>query len=203
MGASPPAGNYVLPTVLVGFKRLHPLITLHLRVASGPQMGADMLSGVNDFAVAEVGGDLPDGLATEPLWDEPIVLFCAPGSPLASGPVSASTLAGEPMVGNAGAGLVRSQLEWQMASLGVQLRPPALDLSTTEAVKRAVSGGAGIAAAYRCEVADDLKAGTLCELHTPDLDLYQTFALVYRRNKRFSPVARRLLDHLRGHWAEG
>ena len=64
-------------------------------------------------------------------------------------------------------------------------------------MKRAVAMGVGLGALYRCEVEDELERRVLAAIDAPELRVTQGFALVFRRNKRFSPMARRFMAQLR------
>jgi len=197
IGASDSVGSYVLPRQLVRFKEQHPRVDVTLNTASTAQVAADTLGGLNDFGVLETSPGLPDGLAIEPLFDEELAIIAAPHHRLAGATVEPTRLAGEAVVARAASNQARTQLEWRLRELGVEPRPPAMELSSAEAVKRAVATGIGLGALYRCEVADELERGALAEIHVPELGVAQSFALVFRRNKRFSPMARRLMAQLR------
>jgi DNA-binding transcriptional LysR family regulator len=197
VGASDPIGSYVLPHHLVRFQQQHPRIEITLNIGPSPQVAADTLGGLNDFGVLETGVGVPEGLATEPLFEEPVVIVVAPDHPLAGATVDAIGLAREAIVARPAGAQPRTYFEWRLAELGVEVRRPVLELSTAEAIKRAVETGAGLAALYRCEAAAELRLGALAEVQVPELTLSQTVSLVFRRNKRFSPMARRLMEQIR------
>jgi DNA-binding transcriptional LysR family regulator len=76
---------------------------------------------------------------------------------------------------------------------------PALSLSTTAAVRSAVLAGAAPAVISELAVADDLIAGRLVQVPTPDLDLRRTLRTVWDGGQ--SPpagVARDLIAHILG-----
>jgi DNA-binding transcriptional LysR family regulator len=91
------------------------------------------------------------------------------------------------------------------AALAAALSPgagqaqPALSLSTTAAVRSAVLAGAAPAVISELAVADDLIAGRLVQVPTPDLDLRRTLRTVWDGGQ--SPpagVARDLIAHILG-----
>jgi len=198
VGASDPVGSYVLPEQLVRFRRRHPRTAITLNTGPAAQVASDTLGGLSDFALLEPGGGIPEGLATEPLFEEAVVVVAPPEHRLAGATADPIELAREPLVARPANSYARGQFEWRLGELGVEVRPPALELSSAEAIKRAVQTGVGIAALYRCEVAQELRLGLLAEVIVPELQLRQPFVLAFRRNKRFSPMARRLMEEPRG-----
>ena len=92
--------------------------------------------------------------------------------------ISAAQLAATPMVVREAGSGTRTVLEralgthWQVA--------PALELSSTAAVRAAVSAGAGPAAVGADAVRDDLATGRLVRVHVSDLDLTRRLLAVWK-----------------------
>jgi DNA-binding transcriptional LysR family regulator len=92
--------------------------------------------------------------------------------------VTAATLAATPLVvREAGSGM-RTVLERALAALPTA--PPALELSSTAAVRSAVAAGAGPAALGAHAVRDDLATGRLVRIAVSGLDLTRRLHAVWR-----------------------
>ena len=81
--------------------------------------------------------------------------------------------------------------------MGYAQAPAALSVSTTAAVRAAVLAGAAPAVISELAVADDLAAGRLAEVRTPELDLRRTLRVIWAgaANPPVGP-ARDLIAHM-------
>lgn len=82
LGCMPTTGAYLLPPLLKAFGRAHPNLRLDLREESSPVLARLLLEGDVELAIVDEAGLLP-GLASEPLFQEPLWLAVPPKHPLA------------------------------------------------------------------------------------------------------------------------
>jgi DNA-binding transcriptional LysR family regulator len=165
LGASTTIGSYLLPNSLARFHRQHPSVEVEMRIGNTHEIQAALRARTVDVGFTEGFAD-EDDLDAVVFHTDELVAVVVPEHPLAqsSAPVSGTRLMEEPLIlREAGSG-TREVLEWALASIGVAVPPPALTLSGTEAIKRAVTAGAGVAVVSRLAVEDEIAAGRLVAL---------------------------------------
>jgi len=94
-------GRVDLPALLGQFHGEHPGVVVRLRLAAGgaAELAREVAGGRLDLAVLALTGRPPAGLTLQPLTEEPLLLACPPGHPLAGEPaVTLDRLAGEPFI---------------------------------------------------------------------------------------------------------
>lgn len=98
LGCLPTTGAYLLPQVLKAFGKAHPQIDVQLREESSPKLAALLREGEVDLAVLDEAG-LGEGLRSEALFSEPLLIAIPPGHPFAKRrrlPLGALT--GQPLI---------------------------------------------------------------------------------------------------------
>lgn len=136
------------------------------------------------------------------LYDDPVVFFAAPGSPLASRAiVRLEDLYGETLIAKF-AELFWGQIHHDLARRGYTW-PNQIDLRSSEAIKRIVEGGMGIGVLFASSVAAEFADGRLVRLPVADAMLLQTFCILRRPEIVQTPLARELCDYLRAAFADG
>jgi DNA-binding transcriptional LysR family regulator len=94
-------GALDLPGRLGRFHATHPAVQVRLRQAAAGSAGLarEVLAGALDLAVLSLPGPPPAGLTAWPVTEEPLLVVCQPGHPLASRhPVKLGRLAEEPFI---------------------------------------------------------------------------------------------------------
>lgn len=137
-------------------------------------------SGEVDLGFVE-GPDAPAGLRHQLVGTDTLVVVVGPQHPWAqrsSRRVSAATLAATPLVVREQGSGTRTVLD--RALRGLATAPPALELSSTAAVRSAVAAGAGPAALGAHAIGDDLAAGRLVRINVAGLDLTRRLHAVWR-----------------------
>ncbi|MEQ6900042.1 LysR family transcriptional regulator [Nocardioides sp. YIM 152588] len=127
------------------------------------------------------GPDAPVGLRCRLVGTDELVVVVSPAHPWAGRGrrrVSAEALATTPLVvREPGSG---TRLVLERALVGLRQAAPALELSSTAAVRAAVAAGAGPAALGRHAVRDDLVTGRLVSVTVTGLDLTRRLHAVWR-----------------------
>jgi DNA-binding transcriptional LysR family regulator len=171
VGASTTIAVYLLPEIFVRYRRAYPDVCMHMEVANSEVIRRRLVEGAIDVGLTEgiVEGDELD--STVFLRDE-LVPIAAPDHPLArrKRPVSAAKLCREPFVVRETGSGTKSVVERALAERGLSVTP-IMSLGSTEAIKRAVAAGIGVAIVSRLTVQQELQLGRLAVLRVPDLPI--------------------------------
>ena|SRR5436190_3338456 len=193
LSASGIPGTYVLPEVVARFHEQHPAVAIDFRLSTS----GGTLDLVRRHAVelGIVGGlVIPPELEAESLLEDDVVLVGPPA--LAGRRLAPKDLERLTWVTREEGSATRRAVEAAMWGMGVhQVRT--LELPAWEAVKLAVSSGAGIAPISRVAVERELAAGSLVELDVPRWRLRRTISLITARDVPLTPPARRFVELVR------
>ena len=156
------AAEYVVPSLLRTFHRLHPEINLSLEVANRATVFERVLEHEVDVAIA---GRPPedDRIAGLAFLKNELALIVAPDDPLAGGrPVKPEALGDRIwLLREHGSGTRQLISEFLAAN---ELRPQTLTLGSNGAIKEAVRLGLGVSLQSRVAVEVELRSGTLAEV---------------------------------------
>jgi len=196
IGASPTIGTYLLPGVLVDFRSRFPGIRTEVQVGAARLLRQRLEEGGIDFALAgePVGSVLLESrtFATDPL----VAIMGARHALARQRVVTPAQLLGEPLVVVESDAFARGALEVLGASAKVAVSP-ALTLDTTEAAKRAVAAGLGVALVSRLAVETEIAAKTLAALRLPELSATRPLYHVWLRGREDGKAATAFLTILK------
>jgi len=182
VGATLTIGNYLAVDLVARFMAEHPGAEVALEVANTARIAAAVAAFELDVGLIE--GELHAPELEVSTWraDE-LVVFCAPGHPLARRRRldddllrSARWILREPGSGT------RQTFDRAMHGLLPELQV-LLELEHTEAIKRAVEAGLGLGCLSRIALAAEFAAGALVPLRVPHRDLSRRFYLILHREK--------------------
>lgn len=166
VGASNTIGMYLLPEILGEFRRANPLVQLTIRVGTVPELVQAM--SWREIDVALVEQELPatklKDLSQTPYGEDEVVLIVAPDHEWAKrGRIDVSELATEPLVMRQWESPTRQLIYRRVAEAGLDtaLMDVNLEVNNTEALKRAVQAGLGVAFASRFAITQELQFGLL------------------------------------------
>jgi DNA-binding transcriptional LysR family regulator len=189
VGATMSIGNYLATLIVADYLQQHPASQIDLKVANTRHILDGVLHCEIDIGLIEGESSDPD-LLLEPWLTDELVVFCAPQHPLAaSGRATTEQLRREHWVlREAGSG-TRALFDQVVApALGRPL--VRLQLEHTEAIKRAVEAGLGLACLSRLTLDEAFRRGNLVELRTEQFDLQRNFHFVRHRQRHLSPASR-------------
>jgi DNA-binding transcriptional LysR family regulator len=198
VGASSTPAEYVLPALLVTYRERYPGIAVRLVTGNTAAIVDHIARHALDIGVI---GSLPpqpmDGVRFAPLAEDELVVVAAPGHPfLVRGtPVRPRALTRATLIAREAGSATRATAERYAATLGVRLTP-ALELGSTEAVKRAVMGGSGYAILSRHALTSELAAGHLAIVPVTGWDCRRLLYLVQRAAHVSSRAERAFLGML-------
>ena len=193
IGASSTPGTYLLPERLGLFRKQHPGVEVSLEIGDTRAVLGRVADGRIDLAV--VGEtEFPDTLVAERLWDDLLVLILSPSHRLAKGTarLTLTALAQEAFVLREAGSSTREVLERALRERGFELRI-AMELGSTEAVKRSVGAGLGIAFLSEQAIALERQAGVLASRPVAGLELRRGFYLVRRASFHLTPLHNQFL----------
>ena len=199
VASSMTAGSYLLPGVLTGFQRERPEAAITVDISDPEHALRAVESGQADLAVVieDVEFIRSPKLQHEQLGEEDVVLVTAPESEPREASVPIDRLVTLPFVCSP-PGLTRRLLvERRLREHGVERENVVMALGHPEAMKRAAMDGVGAVLLFRSAVRQELEDGRLREVAINDARLRVPILLVYRREKRFSPLQQQLIEAIR------
>jgi LysR family transcriptional regulator, low CO2-responsive transcriptional regulator len=188
LGASTAPGAYLLPDTLGCFRRNFPGVDVEVEIAASGEILRRLRDGRVELAI--VGADQADDrIALEPFLADEIVGVSKPGLvETVGGTLEPAALAGLTLLGREPDSSSRALVERELREIGIQ---PAnvWELGSTEAVKRAVREGLGVAFLSRYAVAEEIERG---ELHVFRLrgrpPLSRMFSIARLASRPLSPA---------------
>lgn len=189
VGASSTIGIYLLPPAIARFHRRYPRIRLFLDIGNTQQVLEHLRSASLDVAFVE-GPVEGDELEIVPWRTDELVVIAPPDHPLAHGdPVTLERLLDEPFVLREPGSGTREVIELALRARGAALTVP-LELGSTEAIKRAVIAGMGLAIVSVATVTTELATGQLRLIQVPELPLGRQLTRLSIVGRPPSPAAR-------------
>jgi DNA-binding transcriptional LysR family regulator len=187
--------SYRLPPLLELFHHRYPKVQLSLRPTLGDETRQALRQGTYDVGFLMERETEHAGLETEVLAEEPLVLVCAPGHPLAghgAGSLATGDLAAVQLVGTEPGCPYRDLFEDELRVRN-GAPPPFMEFGTIEATKRGVAGGLGVALLPRMAVRQELASGVLVALPWEPPFVLHT-QLAWRSGKRLPAHVRLFID---------
>ncbi|MEV8016880.1 LysR family transcriptional regulator [Streptomyces sp. NPDC086554] len=187
--------SYRLPPLLELFHHRYPKVQLSLRPTLGDETRQALRQGTYDVGFLMERETTHQGLETEVLAQEPLVLVCSPTHPLAAhGADSLATgdLAAVQLVGTEPGCPYRDLFEDELRERN-GAPPPFMEFGTIEATKRGVAGGLGVALLPRMAVRDELASGVLVALPWEPPFVLHT-QLAWRSGKRLPAHVRLFIE---------
>ncbi len=184
IAASLTIAEYLVPAWLTDLRARRPEATVAVRVVNSAQVAEQVLAGEVGVGFVE-GPTLPEGLESRELGHDRLVLVVAPAHPWArrARPIEVAELAATALVQREPGSGTRETTE---AVLGGQatVAAPAVELSSTTAIKAAVQAGVGAAVLSTLAVAQELRLKQLVAVEVADSDLSRTLRAVWASGRR-------------------
>jgi DNA-binding transcriptional LysR family regulator len=198
LGASHTVGTYLLPPLLGRFHQQYPGVHLTLQIANTQTVIEVLQMQALDLVFVE--GPVNDEDLTIEAWrNDHLMAIVPPNHPLVSQqPVTLKQLATEPYVQREFGSGTRAIVEKAFKQQGLELNV-AIELSSNEAVKQAVSAGLGISIVSDLTIALELAANSLAVVEIQEIDFTRTLSQVMLNEKPVSPAASAFLQLLHGH----
>ena len=193
IGATLTVGNYLATLIAADFLRRHPSAQVKLSVHNSATIVHQLIHYELDLGLIEGSCRHPD-LHVEPWVEDELVVFCAPGHPLARGePVDLPELAAQDWILRETGSGTRETFDQALRHFYGHLNVR-LELEHTEAIKRAVESGLGVGCISRLALREAIRRGSLVAVETPELDLRRQFQFVTHRRKYVTAGMREFID---------
>lgn len=193
VGATLTIGNYLATLIVAQYLHLHPTSKIQLHVANTHSIVEQLLRFELDIGLIEGEASEAD-LLLEHWLDDEMVVICSPQHPLANGENASISMLSQQnwIVREQGSGtraLFDRVIGSQLGRLNIRL-----ELEHTEAIKRTVESGLGLACLSRLSLREAFRRGSLVEVPTPQFDLKRRFYFARHRNRYISPATQQFLD---------
>jgi DNA-binding transcriptional LysR family regulator len=196
IGASTTIGSYLLPGLLAEFSRRHPNVELLVEIENTEQVHRRLAGRELDVGLTE-GFVEHEELEAEVFRRDELVVIASPDHHLAGRDrVPLKAIQKEPFILREPGSGTRAVEERALAHLKLPVRV-AMALGSTEAIKRVVAQGVGLAIVSRLAVRAECAAGTLAVLPVTELRLPRPLHLVRRKGRRDGPAMQALCGLLR------
>jgi DNA-binding transcriptional LysR family regulator len=196
MAASLTIGEYLLPELVASWKRAQPQAVVRLAVGNTRAVIDDVLALRVDLGFIE-GTQTHADLLVRRWLDDELVIVAAPTHALAKARASHKQLAQATWVlREPGSGTRQAADSWLLERLAAHgpLRVE-FELGSTEAIKRLVAAGVGLACLSRHTVQRSIEQGLLVEVQTRLPAARRHLAIVTRRGKRLPQAVLGFMRH--------
>ena len=193
IGANESTSWYVLPPVLVEYRRLYPEIKIEVYRNLSERIPGEVLERNLDFGFLSFD-PLHPALQSMEVYRDELAFVVHPRHRLAKREsVTVKELGAEQFVAHN----VKTPSRARIFELFAQHRTPlniSIELATLETIKDFVRRDAGVAIIPRMVVRDDVRAGRLIEVAVKGMKIEKTLRIVFRREQSLSHAARAFLD---------
>jgi DNA-binding transcriptional LysR family regulator len=192
VGANEGTCLHILPEVFAHFKKQYPDVSVSIKRADYAKVLESVIDNSVDFGVVSMPITDPRLTAVLIHRDE-LVLIATPKHPLAKlKSVSAADIAQYPLV-MPKVGHTRDALDELFHQRKLKPRY-AMELDSSELLKRFVAADVGIGFISRSNVQEDVKANVLATIALADAPIRRDLALVFRKDKALSRAALAFID---------
>ena len=187
--------EYLLPPFLATFRKAHAQVSLVARVMDSRAATRSLLDG--ECELAFVGAEASDKrrLDCQAFAVDEIVLVTSATATQVPERIAPADLMGLPWVRRAVGSGTRRAVDELLAERGVSGRGQ-VEVSSTEAIRRCVLAGLGLAFVSRAAVSEDLISGQLRLVSFPGTPLPRTFYALKLRTRTLSPAADLFWRHI-------
>jgi DNA-binding transcriptional LysR family regulator len=185
VAATTTIGVYWLPSILAKFRRLHPNIELRMEVQPSTTIARLLLEGAIDLGLVE-SAVADDRIEAKVFMRDRMIAITGRNGPLShKRQVSPTELCRAPFVVREVGSGTKSLVEKALTERGLKITP-AMSLGSTEAIKRAVMEGVGVAMVSKLAVGLELAAGKLIEVKVRGFAVERDLYLLRSRGKSAS-----------------
>lgn len=180
IAASRTTAEYLIPPLLVTMQAENPGVDVSVTAVSSAEVAIRVASGRDNLGFVE-GSQPPAGLTSVTVVADRLEVVVAPGHPWAvrDSPVEAAELAATPLIHGEEGSETRETLVHVLAAYGAEIAIPLAELSSTAAVKAAVSAGVGPAVISALAVGNEFREGRLVRVPVAGIDLRRRVMAVW------------------------
>lgn len=192
VGANEGTCLHILPDVFAQFKRDYPNVSVSIKRSDYAKILESIIENAVDFGVVSLPVN-DNRLEAQMIHRDHLVAITAPKHPLAARKtITVAELAAFPLVVPK-LGHTRDALDALFYDHHVKPHL-AMELDSSELLKRFVAAGVGIGFIARSNIEEDIRAKALVALTLADVHIRRDLALVFRKDKSLSRAARAFMD---------
>ncbi|HEY1262686.1 MAG TPA: LysR family transcriptional regulator [Terriglobales bacterium] len=192
VGANEGTCLHILPEVFASFKKQYPDVSINIKRADYAKIMESVIDNSVDFGVVSLPVN-DNRLTVVPVHRDELVIIAPPLHPLAKLPAAPVAEAAKYPLILPKAGHTRDSLE-ELFHLH-KLKPRvAMELDSSELLKRFVAVDAGVGFIARSNVPEDVRANVLAVIPIADAKIRRDLALVFRKDKALSRAALAFID---------
>lgn len=198
IGCSSTIGNYLIPLIIVDFKKVHPKIKISLEISNTKRIEEMVSNGLVDFGFVEADVS-KQKLLVEPILKDELIVIIPPVHPWAKKrKISILELVKEPFILREEGSGTRIHIEQCFQKNGLTLNDMhiSLSLSGLESIKTAVENGIGVSIMSRWAVLKELKYKTLKYVTLKEEKMERKFSLIQLKNSVKSHAVEEFLAYL-------
>lgn len=203
LAASTIPGEYVLPALLVAFRKQYPQVEVQMTVSDTSDVAARLLADEADVGVLGSSVKRP-GLRLERLvGDEVVLVVPATHAFAARDQVSVEELSGQPLILREEGSGTRRSVEVALAAAGYSLPQDGvvLTLGSTQAILQAAAQGLGLGFASARAASQVSTGGRLACVRLAGVDLRRDLYLAYLSQRVGDPLVTHFLEFARSQFA--
>jgi DNA-binding transcriptional LysR family regulator len=194
VGASTTIGIYYLPELLAEYRRLYPQIDLGVEVANTHDIQQALVEHRIDIALTEGFVHWP-GLDAKVFLVDDLVPIAPAGHPITKKRVAVEKFCDQALLMREEGSGTREVIEKALAERGIQVRP-LMTLGNTEAIKRSVAAGVGVAFVSSLTIQHELRDRRLALVKLKGFTIRRELHLVQACDRTLSAAAEAFLKVL-------
>jgi len=187
--------SYFAPRLLAVFCERYPDVQVSLKVANRDGLLQALEDNTTDIVIM---GKPPGGMAVESemFMENPLVIIAPADHPLTSRKkIPLNEITAHPFIVRERGSGTRAAVERFLAQHDIE-RPGGMEMNSSEAIKQAVQAGLGLGVVSMHTLEMEMALKRLIVLDVEDFPVMRHWRLVYRRDKRFSAIARAFHDYI-------
>lgn len=199
VGASTTIGNYLLPSVIIDFKKKFPKIRVSLQVGNTKQVLEQLTAGNIDIGLVEGEVHRQKIVVDKLIADELVLIMSAAHRWGKKKEVSIAELSEEPFILREEGSGTRQMIEKNLEKQGLSFNDLTISLvlGSTEAIKSAVEEGMGISIISAWAAKKEIRYGTLKTAQFKDIKFLRNFSLIYPKGTIRSHTFEQFLEFLK------
>ena len=195
-GAATTVGIYLLPKILVQFKKRFPNVETQLSLDHSRNVEEKVLANELDLGFVNDSFEPSPRLETRNSFKDELVMITLRRHPFAAnGKVSARKAGELPLIMGPKNSHTRKIIEQHLDRAGIAYRC-VMEVDNTEVIKAAVSEGLGVSILSLARIQQEIKTGLLMPVRISGLTIGRQFKLIMLKNKSLSDPLRALLKLL-------
>jgi len=187
--------SYFAPRLLAVFCERYPDVQVSLKVANREGLLQALEDNTTDIVIM---GKPPAGMAVESemFMENPLVIIAPPDHALSGRKkIPLNEITAHPFIVRERGSGTRAAVERFLAQHDIE-HPGGMEMNSSEAIKQAVQAGLGLGVVSMHTLEMELALNRLIVLDVEDFPVMRHWRLVYRRDKRFSAIARAFHDYI-------